>query len=386
MIGVVADDLTGAAELGAIGHRYGLRAEVVLGGRPGLEADLVCIDTDSRSCPWEEAGIRAAAAARNLLAAGAKWIYKKVDSVLRGPILAELEALLRELCLPSALLVPANPEAGRTVYDGRYFISGKPVHETSFRLDPEYPRSSSVVSELLGAGKGKRLQVCRVGDPLPPAGIVVGEATSAADLQYWSRQWASSILPAGAAGFFAAMLQATGHQMESPVRTSLGLRPERELFVCGSASQSTRDFIVDMRACGVPVFGLPASLAQGAAFTGAGRDGLAERVAVAWQSHRRVVLEIGLLPASDSTVARGLADRLADLAHAVLERGGGAHVYAEGGATAVALAQRMGWERLKVVHQLPPGAATLQVAGQSAFLFTVKPGSYAWPSEICAGA
>ena len=31
MIAVIADDLTGAAELGAVGDRYGLNAEVVTG-------------------------------------------------------------------------------------------------------------------------------------------------------------------------------------------------------------------------------------------------------------------------------------------------------------------------------------------------------------------
>ena len=83
MIAVIADDLTGAAELGAVGDRYGLNAEVVTGmllqddeperrsptrrdtsdlnrtesksPAPADNADLICIDTDSRSCPPEEA-------------------------------------------------------------------------------------------------------------------------------------------------------------------------------------------------------------------------------------------------------------------------------------------------------------------------------------------
>ena len=33
--GVIADDITGAAEIGAIGWRHGLRAEIVRGGKPG---------------------------------------------------------------------------------------------------------------------------------------------------------------------------------------------------------------------------------------------------------------------------------------------------------------------------------------------------------------
>ncbi len=59
MIGVVADDLTGAAELGAVGLRHGLQAEIVVEGKPSGEANLVCIDTNSRSCDPREAGRRA---------------------------------------------------------------------------------------------------------------------------------------------------------------------------------------------------------------------------------------------------------------------------------------------------------------------------------------
>ena len=95
MIGVIADDLTGAAEIAGIGWRHGLSAEVILDGRPKCGADLVCIDTDSRSCSSREAAKRVASAVASLRKAGAKWIYKKVDSVLRGHVIAELEAAMR---------------------------------------------------------------------------------------------------------------------------------------------------------------------------------------------------------------------------------------------------------------------------------------------------
>ena len=94
MIGVIADDLTGAAELGAVGLRHGLRAEIVCRGEPSGRADLVCVDTDSRACDAPAAAKRAAAAAQILRAAGAAWIYKKVDSVLRGQVTAEVEAVM----------------------------------------------------------------------------------------------------------------------------------------------------------------------------------------------------------------------------------------------------------------------------------------------------
>src|SRR5262245_26364208 len=86
MIGVIADDLTGAAELAAVGFRHGLKSEILIDGKPSGAPNLCCLDTDSRSCPLAEAAQRAADAARTLTNAGAKWIYKKTDSVLRGNV------------------------------------------------------------------------------------------------------------------------------------------------------------------------------------------------------------------------------------------------------------------------------------------------------------
>src|ERR1022692_2393296 len=149
MIGVIADDLTGAAELGAVGLRHGLRAEIVRSGKPSGNADLVCVDTDSRACEPAEAAKRAAAAAKMLRAAGAKWIYKKVDSVLRGQVTAEVEAVMKQLQLNRALLLPANPSLGRVIRDGQYFVCGKLIHKTEFAHDPEYPRRVPQVLRLL---------------------------------------------------------------------------------------------------------------------------------------------------------------------------------------------------------------------------------------------
>src|SRR3954454_19384753 len=122
MIGVIADDLTGAAELGAVGKRLGLKAEIVCNNEPGSTADLVCVDTDSRSCTASEAAKRAAAGAKLLQAAGARWIYKKVDSVLRGNVTAEVEAVMQQLGLNRALVLPADPSLGRIIRDGQYFV------------------------------------------------------------------------------------------------------------------------------------------------------------------------------------------------------------------------------------------------------------------------
>ena len=446
MIGVIADDLTGAAEIGAIGLRHGLRAEVVVwsaesaisshGGegwqettpkilgairpetptkertphpaplpfRKGegahasqqqvhgqasviseISADLVCLDTDSRSCEAEEAGRRVASAAQRLLAAGAMWIYKKVDSVLRGQVTAELEALLRELRLDLALLIPANPSLGRVIQGGNYFIRGKPIHETEFARDPEYPRTSSRVLELLTPPKNWLLTVCQVHDALPASGFVIGETASIADLQQWAARRAPGILPAGGADFFAALLVASAHHISpAPPSIKAPKATTKELFVCGSTSDSARDFIAAARHQGTPIFSLPEAAVRDPELDASAVEKIATGAAALFGSEQRVILNVGLPPVLDAIAAKRLSIHLVRLAERVLQRTEVGHIYAEGGATAKELVHRLGWTRLLVMQELAPGVATLVPTADRARRLTIKPGSYVWPREVRA--
>ena len=199
MIGVIADDISGAAEIAGVGLRLGLSAEVLEKGRPSGKADLVCIDTDSRCCSASEAARRAAAAAKVLRRAGVKWIYKKVDSVLRGPVAAEIQAIRKELRLKKVLLHPANPSLGRTIKDGKYFIRGQFIHKTEFARDPAHPRRSANVSKLLGRSLAFPVQVCKPGEPLAESGVIICESSSPRDVQSWVERASPEMLLAGGA-------------------------------------------------------------------------------------------------------------------------------------------------------------------------------------------
>jgi uncharacterized protein YgbK (DUF1537 family) len=380
MIGVVADDLTGAAEVGAMGLPHGLAAQVVVEGGVSDGADLVSIDTDSRSCNPEEAGRRAAAAAGALHQTGAVWIYKKVDSVLRGPVAAELEAVMKKLQFARALLVPANPGLGRTIRDGRYFVRGTPLDQTDFQHDPEFPRLTSNVRDLLGKSGSLPIQLCSRDQPVPAAGLVVGQTDSAEDLRTWANRCDNSTLAAGGAEFFGALLAARGFRISRPRTIPPASRSgERQLFVCGSASASCEQFVNDMRRAGCPVFSL---------FPGKGtsseRSRLAAEIISSLQSSPRVVLTIGAERGGAPAVARALLDELASLAAALTRRATVGQLYAEGGATAARLVRHLGWKRLDVIRELAPGVVTLAAAGSLDCLLTIKPGSYSWPAHLRA--
>jgi uncharacterized protein YgbK (DUF1537 family) len=383
MIGVIADDLTGAAELGAVGARHGLRAEIVRNGPPSGRADLVCVDTDSRSCEAAAAGQRAALAAQMLREAGAEWIYKKVDSVLRGQVTAEVEAVMRQLGLNRALLLPANPSLGRTIEGGHYFVRGRPIHKTEFARDPEYPRRSSQVMRLLAAPENFLLRVVNGDRCLAQGAIVIGEASTPADVQSWATYCDATVLPAGGSEFFNALL-AHRHVSGQPETPSAAAVAGREFFISGTSTHEARQFVQEEKRRKTPVFSLPHELAWGAEFTPEAAEAVTQRVLGGFQEHARVILAVGLPNVRDVAIARQLSKSVVRVAAEVMRQVPVSRVYAEGGATAAELVRSMGWSRLTVLRELAPGVATLAVDDGDSLVLTIKPGTYAWPAEWTA--
>src|SRR5262249_2107889 len=105
IIGIVADDLTGAADSVAPFARRGLQASVCfsIGHKPGFclaEGDALAFTTNTRDAPAQPQGYITTVvrrAARRLKACAPILYYKKIDSTLRGHLRLELDAMRREL-------------------------------------------------------------------------------------------------------------------------------------------------------------------------------------------------------------------------------------------------------------------------------------------------
>lgn len=127
---IIADDLTGACDTGVKFHQAGLKTKVlvtpnsvqILGKNP---VPVVSVNTDTRSVCAEAAQATVESLARELKQRGDWFYYKKVDSVLRGNVVAELEALFQVLNPDFALLAPAFPATGRWLRDGILSIGSK---------------------------------------------------------------------------------------------------------------------------------------------------------------------------------------------------------------------------------------------------------------------
>jgi uncharacterized protein YgbK (DUF1537 family) len=148
---VIADDLTGAMDTGVGLAQAGLSAIITFSSSAHIESDAVVVTTDSRAESATEAY-------RRVKSAGERFrdyfIYKKVDSTLRGNVAAELQALLDVTGVIHAVVCPAFPAIKRTVVNGTLLVDGIPVHQTSFSRDPVSPVTHSDIIEVLRAGSG----------------------------------------------------------------------------------------------------------------------------------------------------------------------------------------------------------------------------------------
>ncbi len=124
--GLIADDLSGACDSAVAFAAHGFSACVALNGSelPSAGSDLVGYSTETREAQDDEAAETVAAACRLFRQAQIPILFKKIDSTLRGPYVAELRALMRELGITHAVLNPAFPEQGRVVERGEVFVVG----------------------------------------------------------------------------------------------------------------------------------------------------------------------------------------------------------------------------------------------------------------------
>lgn len=406
MIAVIADDFTGAAELGGIGLRYGLQVEIATGVTAGSGADLLIISADTRSMSEEEAGAEMERLTRALLPLSPVFLYKKVDSVLRGHVAAEMDAHMRVLGLERALLVPANPKLERTIRDGRYFLKGKPIHESSFADDPEFAIRSSEVRDMVRRAEA---HVLKTTDALPASGIVVGEVTSTADLVAWAKRLDESAaapasdpgltpgvtgpafaagtpaFAAGASGFFTAILDklhAENLGSRQPPLYSALTSGHPGLIVCGSTFEQSRDTIQKIHRKGGPVSYMPSRLAALEPDVEDDYERWAEEVVALIRNTGRAIVAVSPRSSVEGPrAARMLRERTARLVQKVLGRTAIRELFIEGGSTAYAILQQTGLHTFFPMEEMAAGVIRMRVGENPGLSVTVKPGSYTWPAS-----
>jgi uncharacterized protein YgbK (DUF1537 family) len=380
---VLADDLTGAAEMCALGRTHGLTAVIAL-STESLPADagLLVFDTDSRLNPPDEAARKVRHIIEHLPADWKTRVFKKVDSVLRGPVIAEIEAAAAALGRDSVVLAPANPSLGRSIRDGLYTIDGVPIDRTAFARDPHHPAHTSHVAALLGPTHRLPLVIARPGMTLPAVGLVVGEASSAADVDHWAKKIDARALPAGGADFFEAFLRHLGvaHTTTPAVPRPFPSGPN--LIISGTTSTAGENLRVTARAAGLPVFPIPQALLHADEAFETSMQSWTEHIRRALASHG-IALAVVDQPLSDSPqISSAIRRAFARMATLLDQRRAFHHLLVDGGATAAAVTRSLAWHQLATAEVWAPGVVSLQPLSAPDVMLTLKPGSYHWPAPL----
>ncbi|NIR59508.1 MAG: four-carbon acid sugar kinase family protein, partial [Gammaproteobacteria bacterium] len=159
-IALIADDLTGANNAGVGLVKRGFAVATTLRGVTPLPEgyDALCIDTGSRYVAADEARRRVTETARAARAHGAALVCKRIDTLLRGNLGAELDGGLAALGSDAlAVVAPAFPDSGRVVDDGHLLVDGAPVDQHPVAAgDRLAPVRHSYVPHLLAEQSAER--------------------------------------------------------------------------------------------------------------------------------------------------------------------------------------------------------------------------------------
>lgn len=244
---VIADDFTGANDAGSGLAQAGARVHVLFGTEgplPEDAADVLVISTDSRAVSASQAAERVAQVVQHFAAQLQQgWLFKKIDSTLRGNVGAETAAALRASGKRLALVAPAVPRLGRTTREGKVWVNQRLLTDTEFASDPKTPiLSARVLVQMQIDGTEIDLPTLR-SDRLDAVlaaahGVVVVDAENEADLARLitaAARLTEKPLLVGAAGLSDAL------------GAALSVRPSRPvLAVVGSMSSSAQQQIATL--------------------------------------------------------------------------------------------------------------------------------------------
>ena len=379
-LGCIADDFTGATDLANNLVRAGMRVVQTIGvpTAPVEGVDCVVVALKSRTAPVAEAVAQSLAAARWLRAQGAPQIYFKVcstfDSTPQGNIGPVAEALMAELQGDAAIVTPAFPENGRTVFKGHLFVGDLLLSDSPMRHHPLTPMTDANLVRVLQAqlrsaraglidhrtvGRGVVAVRQRIA-ALRGEGVAYGiaDAVSDDDLRTLAAATQNLLLVVAGSGLAIGIPALHGLQ---PSALAAQLPPARgtQAVVSGSCSAATNAQVADFTARGGAAFAIdPLALA-------AGQDLAAQ--ALTWAVPRLpagpVLVYATAAPEAVRAVQAQLgAERAGALVEAALARVAQGLVRADvgqlllaGGETSGACVQALGITRLQIGPQIAPG-------------------------------
>ncbi|MDD3320844.1 MAG: four-carbon acid sugar kinase family protein [Paludibacter sp.] len=384
MITVIADDITGAAEIAGVCLRYGLKVAFGIDSVPTESADVIIISTDSRSNTEIEAFNTHLKLATEIFDDSDSIVFKKCDSALRGFVLTELSAMLQVSKFRNILLQPANPVTGRRIQGGIYTIDNEPIEYSGFATDPDFPADNSQVQNLLLQRSTNHENITEIHTgkitQLKEIGLSVPDCTSVADLQNCCKLLNDNTLLCGSAAFFEQILIFTKTGIPKGTQTQFNVK-SNFLMICGSTHPQSQQYLEELSLSGLPVYGFPDSLLQ----ENTRQESIAlwiQELITSWEKHRKLILYVSFEKVLFPDSSKILKSRMDQIVSGILSNCEINELLIEGGATAYGILNLINWKTLNPVQELAPGVLRMQVASTPSVHLTIKPGSYLWPENL----
>lgn len=416
MIVVLADDITGAAEIAGVALNYGIQSDFLLsedGSLPHQTSnsgkELVVISTNSRSLTEQQA----LTIYQRLIGevhsyySGQIQFFKKCDSVLRGYVLTELVPLIR--LSGKVVLQPANPTAQRVISKGLYLVEGEPINKTPFCNDPDFPAVTADVGQLLQTrnplfftSSDYTLKLNTGIKEHSPNGVYLTDCNSEEDMMRLLTSLPSgsdNIIFAGSSAFFGQYLQCI-HTKKQALKSGGEVSTIKQPFLvlAGSAHNCTVELRRQFEKAGMSVICFNNELRKEnfnikeldkltAQLTEAYRRTINQPPATipdnsglppCFQSGRGILLMIGGDKVEFNGAASVLNQRLCSAASDFIRSCEIKEVYCSGGATAWELLHQMQWKQLIPERSIAPGVLRMAVDVKAGNYLTIKPGSYPW--------
>ncbi len=398
LLGCIGDDFTGSSDLGLTLANRGMRVTQYCGipsapAEGDVDAGVVALKT--RTCPADRAVEDSLAAMNWLRDQGCRRYFFKYcstfDSTPRGNIGPVIDALMSALNLPRAIVCPAFPANGRSLYMGHLFVGDRLLSESSMRDHPLTPMRDSDVRRWLS--QQTRQRVGHIAYPVVAAGrdairaaldtavsdgssIIVVDAVSDADLHQIGLACPDDTLITGGSGIGLGLPESLGITARTD-RVSWTGRSGPAAILSGSCSSMTR-MQVARYALSHPSLAIdPVQILAGAQTA----DGVAD-----WLIQRSDDAPIAYSTADPKSVAAAQAslgrEASANLIETLfadvavrLRDAGIARLVVAGGETSGAVVTALGLSQLEIGPEIAPGVPAMSAGGHGPAL-ALKSGNF----------
>lgn len=380
MIAVISDDFTGAAEIGGIALRNGFSVTIDTCVNANYNCDVLVIATNTRSLCKIDAQKQIKEVTEELLKLHPDFIYKKTDSLLRGKIGDELDVQLTISGKKKVLLVPANPAMNRTIVNGIYYINNIPLMESNF-FENEFDKgTTSKVLDMIGNDYKDQSFSISLGEEMPCEGFIIGNTPTSEDLMGWANIIDESILPAGGASFFNAILNKI--KKEKNQTTKKLLFGKKALYVCGSNHLPSRKVVRKVQEAGGSVLYMPKSIFCKENYNETIQD-WADAIVLEIEKSNKVIIAIDTLECDDvDNIPLRIKEILATTVKKVLEKVNLEELLIEGGATAYSIIEHLEYKKFYPEQELAQGVIRMKIEQVKEMHLTLKPGSYQWTDSV----